>query len=82
MDLYRHFMNPRELTVGRPPKDRGCKRCGKIGHWIKDCPIKANGESNGEFSCDYNRFEVCYLIRRDEMSTLFISAFNENPKEK
>ncbi|XP_022650338.1 terminal uridylyltransferase 4-like isoform X2 [Varroa destructor] len=59
VDLYRHFMNPRELTVGRPPKDRGCKRCGKIGHWIKDCPIKANGESNGERRPDRRMCHHC-----------------------
>ncbi|OQR76216.1 hypothetical protein BIW11_03120, partial [Tropilaelaps mercedesae] len=59
VDLYRYFMNPRELTSGRPPKDRGCKRCGKIGHWIKDCPVKVNGESNGERRPDRRMCHHC-----------------------
>ncbi|XP_028967003.1 uncharacterized protein LOC100904685 [Galendromus occidentalis] len=44
---YKHFMDVRELAVGKPPKDRGCKRCGKIGHWMKACPLK-HGEAPGE----------------------------------
>lgn len=26
------------LTSGSPPNDRGCRRCGKIGHIFKNCP--------------------------------------------
>ncbi|KAK6179643.1 hypothetical protein SNE40_011956 [Patella caerulea] len=33
-----YFFDPQLLTEGRPPNDRGCRECGKIGHIAKKCP--------------------------------------------
>ncbi|ESP01257.1 hypothetical protein LOTGIDRAFT_111955, partial [Lottia gigantea] len=33
-----YFFDPLLLTEGRPPNDRGCRECGKIGHIAKKCP--------------------------------------------
>lgn len=27
------------LTDSPPPNDRGCRRCGKIGHFVNECPL-------------------------------------------
>lgn len=32
------------LTEGPPPNDRGCRSCGKIGHFVRDCPRKVSRE--------------------------------------
>ena len=38
------------LSDGKaPPNDRGCRVCGKIGHFVKDCPRrrpKSGSEAN------------------------------------
>ncbi|XP_077548824.1 terminal uridylyltransferase 4-like [Haemaphysalis longicornis] len=36
--LVDYFFDPRKLTDGQRPNDRGCHRCGKIGHRVKECP--------------------------------------------
>nr|XP_034350566.1 terminal uridylyltransferase 7-like [Arvicanthis niloticus] len=36
-----YFFDPDVLTEGEPtPNDRCCRICGKIGHFIKDCPMR------------------------------------------
>jgi len=42
---YPYFFDQKRLTDGKPPADRGCHVCGKIGHYVRDCPVdKANKE--------------------------------------
>ena len=36
--LQDYFFDVELLTDGKPPNDRGCRMCGKIGHLVKDCP--------------------------------------------
>ncbi|XP_013381617.1 terminal uridylyltransferase 4-like, partial [Lingula anatina] len=37
-----YFFDVDYLTDGQPPNDRGCRVCGKIGHFAKECPIVVN----------------------------------------
>ncbi|XP_072172612.1 terminal uridylyltransferase 7-like [Diadema setosum] len=40
-----YFLDVDKLTGGEaPPNDRGCRICGKIGHFVKDCPVKKRGQ--------------------------------------
>jgi len=34
-----YFFNPKSLVEGKPPMDRNCFSCLKIGHQTKDCPL-------------------------------------------
>ncbi|XP_063962271.1 terminal uridylyltransferase 7-like isoform X2 [Lytechinus pictus] len=44
-----YFLNLEALSGGEPPpNDRGCRICGKIGHFVKDCPIKKRGMERKE----------------------------------
>lgn len=36
--LQDYFFDSDLLCDGKPPNDRGCRMCGKIGHMVKDCP--------------------------------------------
>ena len=39
--LQEYFYDPEVLTEGEvAPNDRCCRICGKIGHFVKDCPIR------------------------------------------
>ena len=38
------------LTDGAPPNDRGCRVCGKIGHFMRDCPV-IQAKKSGSVSC-------------------------------
>ncbi|XP_063217527.1 terminal uridylyltransferase 7-like [Bacillus rossius redtenbacheri] len=38
--LERYFLDPRQLTSGEPPNDRGCRLCKKTDHMIKQCPLR------------------------------------------
>lgn len=36
-----YFFDPEVLTEGEvAPNDRCCRVCGKIGHFLKDCPMR------------------------------------------
>ncbi|KAM9823006.1 terminal uridylyltransferase 7-like isoform 3-T3 [Syngnathus typhle] len=38
-----YFFDPQVLTEGEvAPNDRCCRICGKIGHFMKDCPMRRN----------------------------------------
>lgn len=40
-DLLGYFFNRKIFTDGKnPPNERGCRICYKIGHKMKDCPLK------------------------------------------
>ncbi|XP_077570666.1 terminal uridylyltransferase 7 isoform X1 [Stigmatopora nigra] len=39
-----YFFDPQVLTEGEvAPNDRCCRTCGKIGHFMKDCPMRRKG---------------------------------------
>uniref|UniRef100_H3DEU5 Terminal uridylyl transferase 7 n=1 Tax=Tetraodon nigroviridis TaxID=99883 RepID=H3DEU5_TETNG len=41
--LMEYFFDPEVLTEGEvAPNDRCCRICGKIGHFMKDCPMRKN----------------------------------------
>nr|XP_039258608.1 terminal uridylyltransferase 4-like [Styela clava] len=43
-DIQRYFFNAEFLMDGEEvPNDRCCRICGKIGHFVKDCPKRRNG---------------------------------------
>lgn len=37
-----YFFDTARLKEGKPPTDRCCRACGKIGHIVKDCHMKKN----------------------------------------
>ncbi|CAH1773302.1 unnamed protein product [Owenia fusiformis] len=41
-NLLDYLFDPKLLTDGAPPNDRGCRICSKIGHFAKDCPVVQN----------------------------------------
>ncbi|KAA0191409.1 hypothetical protein HAZT_HAZT007392 [Hyalella azteca] len=41
------LFDPKILTCGDPPNDRGCRRCGKIGHIVKNCTGRRDADSAG-----------------------------------
>lgn len=41
LHLQEYFFDPEVLTEGEvAPNDRCCRICGKIGHFMKDCPMR------------------------------------------
>ncbi|KAM6188168.1 LOW QUALITY PROTEIN: terminal uridylyltransferase 7-like [Sarcoramphus papa] len=41
LDSKEYFFDPEVLTEGElAPNDRCCRTCGKIGHFMKDCPMR------------------------------------------
>ncbi len=39
--LQEYFFDPEVLTEGKlAPNDRCCRICGKVGHFMKDCPMR------------------------------------------
>ncbi|XP_069034384.1 terminal uridylyltransferase 7 [Embiotoca jacksoni] len=45
-----YFFDPEVLTEGEvAPNDRCCRICGKIGHFMKDCPMRKKSKHRREF---------------------------------
>lgn len=40
------LFDPEHLTAGEPPNDRGCRRCRRIGHLVKNCPQRGPETTN------------------------------------
>ncbi|XP_078424228.1 terminal uridylyltransferase 7-like [Cetorhinus maximus] len=44
--IMEYFFDPEILTEGKlAPNDRCCRICGKIGHFMKDCPIRRSSKT-------------------------------------
>ncbi|KAJ8413908.1 hypothetical protein AAFF_G00065060 [Aldrovandia affinis] len=58
-----YFFDPEVLTEGElAPNDRCCRICGKIGHFMKDCPLRRKvrqrwGHEDGRWHGEWERAE-------------------------
>ncbi|KAK3090095.1 hypothetical protein FSP39_009133 [Pinctada imbricata] len=43
-----YFFDKEQLTAGKPPNDRCCRVCNKIGHIAKECPVVLNRKEREE----------------------------------
>lgn len=54
--MQEYLFNPKVLIPsGPPPNDRGCLVCGKIGHKVKECPIRGGNRNKGRNSTQQPR---------------------------
>ncbi|XP_062455830.1 terminal uridylyltransferase 7 isoform X2 [Rhea pennata] len=71
-----YFFDPEVLTEGElAPNDRCCRICGKIGHFMKDCPMRRKPMNPAGF------FFSCRLRRRHDYEDIKNQKYTEN-KEK
>jgi hypothetical protein len=61
--------DPDYLTDGRPPNDRGCRACGKIGHLVKDCPKKKQSDTKKRDSKQQNGNHNTHVVQSGEQLT-------------
>ncbi|NXN94212.1 TUT7 uridylyltransferase, partial [Rhinopomastus cyanomelas] len=51
-----YFFDPEVLTEGKlAPNDRCCRICGKIGHFMKDCPMRRKLRRRCDYEDDKNQ---------------------------
>ncbi|XP_053558405.1 terminal uridylyltransferase 7 [Bombina bombina] len=62
-----YFFDPEVLTEGElAPNDRCCRICGKIGHFMKDCPLRRKARRRNNENANNQRFPEKRLARRTE----------------
>ncbi|XP_062399604.1 terminal uridylyltransferase 7 [Sardina pilchardus] len=84
-DKMEFFFDPEVLTEGEvAPNDRCCRICGKIGHFVKDCPMRKktrnrrvsnDWEHNDRHMKEYDR------LRKQEQKRCFICGANTHVKK-
>ncbi|XP_072927139.1 terminal uridylyltransferase 7-like isoform X1 [Hemitrygon akajei] len=53
--IMEYFFDPEILTEGKgAPNDRCCRICGKIGHFMKDCPMRRGSKARQQQNVDHN----------------------------
>ncbi|KAM6328384.1 terminal uridylyltransferase 7 isoform 5-T6 [Alca torda] len=71
-----YFFDPEVLTEGElAPNDRCCRICGKIGHFMKDCPMRRKSMNSAAF------FYSCRLRRQRDYEDIQNQRYTES-KEK
>ena len=48
ISLQDYFFDTELLSENRPPNVRGCRRCGKIGHLVRACPLNRKDREDEE----------------------------------
>lgn len=60
--IMEYFFDPEILTEGKgAPNDRCCRICGKIGHFMKDCPMRRGNKARQRHNIDdfQTQYEKC-----------------------
>uniref|UniRef100_A0A803Y339 CCHC-type domain-containing protein n=1 Tax=Meleagris gallopavo TaxID=9103 RepID=A0A803Y339_MELGA len=75
--LQEYFFDSKVLTDGElAPNDRCCRVCGKIGHYMKDCPKRRRNEENA-----LNCIENQSFISDPDLTFQFLLKKKENEKD-
>ncbi|KAL2092115.1 hypothetical protein ACEWY4_011913 [Coilia grayii] len=86
-DKMEYFFDPEVLTEGEvAPNDRCCRICGKIGHFVKDCPMRKKSR-NRRISNDWEHSESerhmkeYDRLRKQEQKRCFICGASTHVKK-
>ncbi|XP_041436095.1 terminal uridylyltransferase 7 isoform X2 [Xenopus laevis] len=75
-----YFFDPEVLTEGElAPNDRCCRICGKIGHFMKDCPMRRKARMRNNENAVNQRYPEARSLRKTE-NTASKSAENESSR--
>ncbi|ESN97430.1 hypothetical protein HELRODRAFT_178225 [Helobdella robusta] len=55
-----YFFNSKAINKSGPPSSRGCRKCGKIGHFIAECPLRKNNTAKVLVSSKYKNMAGLY----------------------
>ncbi|KAM4706980.1 terminal uridylyltransferase 7 [Discoglossus pictus] len=62
-----YFFDPEVLTEGElAPNDRCCRICGKIGHFMKDCPLRRKVRRRNNENANNQRYQEKRLHRKSD----------------
>uniref|UniRef100_UPI00398E38BB terminal uridylyltransferase 7-like n=1 Tax=Pristiophorus japonicus TaxID=55135 RepID=UPI00398E38BB len=74
--IMEYFFDPEILTEGEvAPNDRCCRICGKIGHFMKDCPMRRSSKTRRRQNLDDIR-------SKSGFNDKFQKSFETKPKRK
>ncbi|XP_031426923.1 terminal uridylyltransferase 7 [Clupea harengus] len=86
-DKMEYFYDPEVLTEGEvAPNDRCCRICGKIGHFVKDCPIRKKtrsrrGGDDWEHTDQERHMKEYDRLRKQEQKRCFICGATTHVKK-